>query len=68
MANRQFHDGNRTAYERSRDRYTMTAKQSSQNGASFDEILAFLASSVENRRARQVWEWERMRRQTARSE
>lgn len=32
----------------------------------FDEIITSLANSLENRRARQVVEWERMRRKTLR--
>ncbi|MBX3293987.1 MAG: hypothetical protein KF881_13955 [Acidobacteria bacterium] len=68
MANRQLNGGARPADKKTRILSTATGRHSSNTKASFDEILAFLSSSVENRRARQVWEWERMRRQTARSE
>lgn len=33
---------------------------------SFDDVIAFLANLPENQRARQVGEWERLRRQTIR--
>jgi hypothetical protein len=68
MANRQFHGGTRPADNKTRNLSTAHSRLSANKNTSFDEILAFLSSSVENRRARQVWEWERMRRQTARSE
>lgn len=33
------------------------------NARPFDDVIASLANATENRRARQVSEWERMRRQ-----
>lgn len=37
------------------------------NARPFDDVIASLANATENRRARQVSEWERMRRQIFRS-
>jgi hypothetical protein len=40
-----------------------TSRSNNTNARPFDDVIASLANATENRRARQVSEWERMRRQ-----
>jgi len=40
-----------------------TSRANNTNARPFDDVIASLANATENRRARQVSEWERMRRQ-----
>lgn len=67
MVNRIDHNTSRDPRSL-RDSTDIRAKSSarpySQHMNSVDDVIASLANAPENRRARQVTEWERMRRQT----
>ena len=55
-----------TAHDHARKNNSQTLTDSrshNTNARPFDDVIASLANATENRRARQVSEWERMRRQ-----
>ncbi len=55
---------NARGYARENNSQTRTSSRShNTNARPFDDVIASLANAKENRRARQVSEWERMRRQ-----
>lgn len=55
-------------HRRENNSQTLTSSQPGSNiSRPFDDVVASLANATENRRARQVTEWERMRRQMFRS-
>lgn len=66
MVNHIDHNTSRDARSR-RDSTDLQTKSSArhfgQQNMSFDDVIATLANAPENRRARQVSEWESMRRQ-----
>ncbi len=50
-------------YARENNSQIHTSRSNNTNARPFDDVIASLANATENRRARQVNEWERMRRQ-----
>ena len=67
MVNRLDHNISRDARSQQKSSNSSSASRNfHSNFANIDDVIASLANAPENRRARQVTEWEKMRRQNFR--